>query len=201
MNHQKYFIENWGLSMNKVLLLCSLLLVSSFSYGDISFGDLSKLSSAPEYLEGKFSQDKYLRELDAHLESSGKFDYQRGKSIQWETIEPIQNILLMTPQSITNSQGEDEIVRLQADSNPAVAILSDIFFSVLTADWPQLAAYFTLSGTVEGEHWQVELVPSDKAVMQVVERVKLTGDTFLRELIFFEKNGDQTTITFSDLSQ
>jgi len=187
--------------MNKALLLCGLLLVSTVSYGDLSFDDLSKLSTAPEYLEGKFSQNKYLMELDANLESSGQFNYQRGKSIKWETIEPIQNILLMTPQSITNSQGENEIVSLQADSNPAVTILSDIFFSVLTAEWQQLAAYFTLSGTVEDDQWQVELVTSDKAVMQVVERVQLTGDTLLRELIFFEKNGDQTTIKFSDLIQ
>ncbi len=187
--------------MNKVLLLCTLLLTSTLSYGELSYDELSKLSTAPEYLEGKFSQDKYLIELDAHLESSGQFNYRRGKSIQWETLEPIQNILLMTPQSITNSQGENEIVSLQADSNPAVTILSDIFFSVLTAEWKQLAAYFTLSGTVKDDHWQVELVPSDKAVMQVVERVQLTGDTLLRELIFFEKNGDHTTIIFSELIQ
>lgn len=187
--------------MSKILLLSALLLTSTFSYGELSFDELSKLSTAPEYLEGKFFQDKYLIELDAHLESSGRFNYQRGKSIQWETLEPIQNVLLMAPQSITNSQGGNEIVSLQAESNPAVTILSDIFFSVLTAEWEQLAAYFTLSGTVVDEHWQVELVPRDKTVMQVVKRVQLTGDTLLRELIFFEKNGNQITIKFSEMVQ
>lgn len=187
--------------MNKLYLLCLLLFVSIDSYADVTFEELNDITTTPEYLEGQFVQVKYLSELDASLTSSGVFNYQRGKSIHWETIEPIKNVLLMTPESIINSQGSNTIVSMQAGSNPAVTILSDIFFSVLTAEWEQLSTYFALSGTLADKQWQVELTPIDKTVMQVVSRVKLTGDSLLRELIFFEKSGDRTTINFDALTQ
>lgn len=186
---------------NSFLIYALLLFVPASSYADITFEELNKLSISPAYLQGKFVQEKYLAELDASLKSSGVFNYQRRSSIRWETIEPIQNVLLMTPESITNSQGGNELITMQVDSNPVVTILSDIFFSVLTAEWEQLATYFSLSGSSIEGRWQVELIPSDKTIMQVVSRVQLTGDTLLRELIFFEKNGDKTTIKFDELSQ
>lgn len=187
--------------MSKLYFFIGLLLFVIPAYAQISFAELSRLSTAPDSLQGEFLQEKYLTEIDAHIVSSGVFEYVRDKSIRWETEKPIQNILLMTPESIVNNQGENEIISLQAIDNPVVGVLSDIFFSVLTADWERLGEYFILSGTIADNNWDVELVPKNIAVMQVVNRVKLKGDKLLNEIIFFEKNGDQTTIKFDDLIQ
>ena len=178
-----------------------ILLWPIISGADISVEQLNNIVTSPEYLEGGFSQEKYLSELEATLSSSGVFSYQRDSSIRWETLEPIKNILIMSPQSIINMQGGIEIAKMDLKSNPAVAIFSDIFFSVLTAEWETLSTYFSLSGTLVDEQWQVELIPVDKTMIQVMSRVALKGDTLLRELIFYEKNGDRTTIHFENLSQ
>jgi len=187
--------------VNRFVFLLYTLLWSINSSAEISIEQLNKIVTAPEYLEGRFSQEKYLSELDATLSSSGVFSYQRDKSIRWETIEPIQNILMMSPQNIINMQGGIEIAKMDLKSNPAVAIFSDIFFSVLTAEWDTLSTYFSLSGALAEQQWQVELIPVDKTMMQVMSRVALKGDTLLRELIFYEKNGDRTIIHFENLSQ
>lgn len=171
------------------------------SYAELSFEQLNEIVSTPGYLQGEFSQQKYLTELDATLNSSGVFSYQRDQSIRWQTVQPIQNVLIMTPQSIISRQGDNEIVNLEAASNPAVAILSDIFFSVLMAEWQTLSSYFSMSGTLEGQQWQVELLPVDKTIMQLISRVELRGDTLLRTLVFYENNGDRTIINFDKLSQ
>lgn len=170
-------------------------------HAELTFEQLETLSKSPESLTADFNQQKYLSSLDATLSSSGVFHYQRGKSIRWQTLQPIQNELLMTPDAIVNRQGDQELVRLDTASNPAVAVFSDILFAVLTADWSQLASYFKLSGEGQGGQWHAQLVPIDKVVLQVVSRVELKGDKFLREVILHEASGDQTTIRFKNLSQ
>lgn len=185
----------------KISFSLLLLLLPIVSFAELSFERLDSLSDSPKYLQGNFIQEKYLADLDATLTSSGQFNYQRELEIKWQTLEPIENVLIMTPQSIVNHQRGQDLITLQARSNPIVAMISDIFFSVLTANWTQLETYFSLTGTVNGDNWQAVLVPIDESVMQVVNRIELTGGQFVEKLSFFENNGDHTTIVFEKLTQ
>tara|TARA_R110000772_G_scaffold58136_5_gene131639 strand:- start:1940 stop:2521 length:582 start_codon:yes stop_codon:yes gene_type:complete len=160
---------------------------------------LNQLTLSPGSLSGQFSQQKYLADFDMQLASSGEFDYTKNQSVNWHTLVPIENKITMTPQSITSVQGNTQVMHLQADSNPVVSVLSDIFFSVLTSQWQQLEVYFTLSGQIDDGQWQVVLIPKDSAISQAVSKIELQGDTYLRHLKFIENNGDYTDITFADL--
>lgn len=195
-------------------LLTSLLLLLSFSPisrsstensvdtgNEISFEQLGSVSAAPEYLKGDFKQEKYLQAIEVSLLSTGQFEYSRNESISWITQHPIQNTLTMTPTSIINQQEGQALVELNTETNPAVAVLSDILFSVLTAEWERLSTYFELQGSFEGQQWQAALQPTDRSVAQFISHVELTGDHLLRTIILFEKGGDRTTIYFENLSQ
>ncbi|GAC33413.1 outer membrane lipoprotein carrier protein LolA [Paraglaciecola polaris] len=160
---------------------------------------LNQLTLSPGSLSGQFSQQKYLADFDMQLASSGEFDYTKNQSVNWHTLAPIENKITMTPQSITSVQGNTQVMHLQADSNPVVSVLSDIFFSVLTSQWQQLEVYFTLSGQIDDGQWQVVLIPKDSAISQAVSKIELQGDAYLRHLKFIENNGDYTDITFKDL--
>jgi hypothetical protein len=160
----------------------------------ITFTQLAQVSTTPEKLEGRFNQEKYLAVLDAALISTGVFSYQRGKSIRWETLEPIHNELVMTPATITSKSDDGELLRLDRGSNPTAAALGKIFFSVLTAEWEVLSDYFELSGEIDGHQWHAILVPTEQTVKQVFSRIELKGEILLREIILYEKGGDRTTI-------
>ncbi len=185
----------------KLYLLVILLCLSPFAVGaDLSFDQLERISKNPPGLEGRFTQEKHLAALDTSLHSSGIFSYQRGKFVRWETLKPIQSEMLMTPTSISNKQGGQELMRMETQSSPAVALFNEIFFSVLTAEWGKLSAYFKLTGNIEGGQWHAELVPLDNTVKQVVSRVELKGDALVREIILHESDGDRTTIHFENLN-
>lgn len=187
--------------MRQYLLVILMWLSPIAAYADLTFEQLENVSKTPENLEGRFTQEKYLGALDTVLFSSGIFSYQREKLIRWETLKPIQSEMLITPTAISNKQGDQELMRMETESNPAVALFNEIFFSVLTAEWGKLSAYFKLSGTIEGRQWHAELVPVDKTVKQVVGRVELKGDALVREIILYESGGDRTTIHFESLQQ
>lgn len=178
-----------------ILLGCFPLLASA----GVTFSQLASVSSTPEQLSGRFVQTRYLSALDADLVSEGVFNYQRDGFIRWQIRQPIESELLMTPQTIINRQDGQELLRLESDKSPVVALLSSIFFSVMTAEWEVLENYFLLSGDIQGQQWYADLLPKDSSVLQVVSRIELKGDTLLREVILHEKSGDRTTIQFQQL--
>lgn len=171
-----------------------LLILPFASIAEITFAQLAQISTTPEKLEGRFSQEKYLSALDAGLVSTGVFSYRRGKSIRWEILEPIRSELLMTPEGITSRQDGGELLHLDVNANPTAAVLGEIFFAVLTAEWEKLSNFFELSGRVDGGLWHAVLVPLDQLAMQVFSRIELKGDSLLREIILHQNSGDRTTI-------
>ncbi|MEP4888967.1 MAG: outer membrane lipoprotein carrier protein LolA [Aliiglaciecola sp.] len=189
-----------NVSLIRLFFFC-LTLLPSLVFAQFDINELNAISSSPEFLQGQFVQQKYLNDFDVSLESTGKFDYLQGQNVHWHTLTPIQNLVTMTPSSIVSSQGEVEVMSLQAESNPVVTLLSEVFFSVLTSQWQQLESYFVISGEVEAQTWSVLLEPKDAALAQAISHVELKGDAYLRYLKFYESNGDYTEIHFSQLSQ
>ncbi len=167
----------------------------------VDFKQLEALTAAPDSLRGQFTQTKFVQALDAEFQSSGRFEYQRNRSISWHTLVPIDNLLTLTPGTISSQQGDTVLSDLDSQNNPVVTIFSDIFFGVMTAQWQTLAEYFEMEVQGSPERWTVILHPIDKGVEQVVKRVELSGDQLLREVLLFEAAGDRTQIQFLDLKQ
>lgn len=174
----------------KGLLLIVGLLLSAGVRADISFAELTELSRAPARHEGRFTQEKYIRSVDASLHSNGKFAYRRGESIRWQTLQPIRSKLLLTPEGIRSDQG----LLLQLDSNPMAAAMGEVLFALLTADWDRLAEYFELSGNAAPPRWQAVLVPRKQALDQWFVRIELAGSALPEQIVIHERSGNRTTI-------
>ena len=169
------------------LMLC-LVLVSPAVYAELSFKALGAIVQMPENLEGGFTQEKYLAALEASLISTGKFSYHENKLINWITLTPIKSSLLLTPDSISDESG--------AELSQGSDVLSNVLFSVLTANWAGLSNYFDMSGSTTDENWQVILNPRDATIASVIERIELGGNRFIRELTLYDRSGDYTKIIF-----
>ena len=185
----------------RYLVILSLWCVSlvSPSVWALSFEQLAQHTQTPKALTGHFKQSKYLSAFELELESKGQFHYQQDKSIVWQTLEPVANELILTPDSIVNRQGGQELMRLDAQASPTIAVLSEIFFSVMTADWQRLEQHFSLTGELNEAWWSAQLLPVDESFGQLINRVDLSGDQLLKKVVLHEKSGDTTTIYFSDL--
>ena len=189
--------------MNNFIRACVFTLMSSLaamSWAEpLNYAMLADVTQSPESMSGEFTQTKFLAVLQVGVKSSGRFSYQRDKQVTWLTEQPVVNELIITPTALISRQGEDELLRLDTQKNPAAVILGDIIFSVLTADWSVLARYFTVTGDLNDGSWQAELLPSDESIRQSVTRVELQGDTLLRQIVLHEANGDIITIQFQNL--
>lgn len=172
-------------------LLCALPLLAQAETG---FEQLARITGMPDELQGDFRQQKYLAGIDASLNSSGRFSYRRGVSIRWQILEPIENEILLTPAGLSSRQGNIELLRLDSARNPNAAILGEILFALLSAQWDRLAQYFDMNAEIEGRQWHARLQPRDGVVGQLFERVELRGAELLQQVVLHEASGDRTTI-------
>lgn len=187
--------------MVRLLVGIWLLVTAVFVNAEVTYQLLENRTDSPLKLDGEFTQEKYLAALQTSLSSHGDFNYRRSELIRWNTLYPIENELVMTPESIVNKQGDEEFIRLESSSNPVVSVFSEIFFAVLTADWSKLSTYFRLSGEMGTEGWVAVLVPIEGNVGQVVTKVELQGDRLPQKVVMHEPNGNRTTIKFRNMQQ
>lgn len=180
--------------MNRSLLAGLFLLAPLLAQAEISFMQLSRVASMPDELQGSFHQEKYLAVIDTTLKSSGRYSYRRDESMRWQILEPVQSELLITPHGLSSLQGGDELLRLDADTHPGAAMMGDILFALLGAQWERLERYFDLSGSIEGQQWQAVLMPRDAIVGQLFNRVELQGAGLLELVVLHEAGGDITRI-------
>jgi len=175
--------------------------ISLPAFGEVSFEGLGAISQTPDYLEGKFTQEKYLKALETGLVSTGVFVYKKGDYLIWETLDPISNKLVLTPTTIASQQGDKELLATPAGVDAITSVLSEILFSVLTANWGNLSKYFEMSGDIDRGSWVVELLPIDVTIAATINKIELSGKALLQKIVLYEKQGDSTTIVFSDQHQ
>lgn len=189
--------------MRTLLLLLSLTLASATCLAEpLTLPQLVQRTEAPDSLQGRFSQAKYLSQFDTTLQSSGEFSYQRGVEIRWLTTAPLRSELTMTPGGLETRQQGTLLMKLDAGSQPAARIMSSLFFAVLSADWASLSDYFSLTlDAPDDQRWQARLEPVTPEIAAFVSRVELRGDRWLREAVLYEPRGDSTTIHFEPQPQ
>ena len=187
--------------MIRAACLAAALLLSPAVRADISFEQLAQITSTPQHHRGNFEQEKYLAAVDTSLRSSGRFDFERGKSIRWQILHPIESELLMTPEGITSRAGDETLLEIDARDQPAVAALGEVFFAVLTSDWKTLENWVELGGSIEGRSWHAILTPKSEAAAAVFDRLELFGGELLETIILHESGGNRTTIRLDPPAQ
>lgn len=186
--------------MNKYVLYLMLCLQTLSASAAITLEDLAKYTGSPEKLSGDFKQDKYIHSFETHVLSSGHFKYLRDQSIHWNTVKPVANQMVMTPDTMASKQGEHELVTIAVEANHLAKVLNKVFFAVLTAEWQTLEHFFDQHLQGELENWQVVLIPKGDDLKQLVTQVELTGGKYLKKVVLYEKSGDKTYLYFSNIT-
>lgn len=148
----------------------------------------------PEWLRGEFTQTKKVPGFAKPLVSTGNFVAARGRGVLWRTLKPFASELRLTQNEIRATQGGQTAMRLDAAREPAVRLITTLMFSLLNGDVSGLADVFEVTGSTKGASWQLSLAPKPGALQQVLKKVELEGDGFVRRIQLFEANGDESLI-------
>jgi len=183
--------------MKRRALLLALLPAAAFAETALAQAVRERLQQ-PEWLRGEFTQTKKVPGFAKPLVSRGDFVLARGRGVLWRTVKPFASELRLTHNEIRATQGGQTSMRLDAAREPAVRLITTLMFSLLNGDVSGLADVLELSGSVKGAGWQLSLTPKPGALQQVLKKVELEGDGFVRRIQLFEANGDESLIQLAN---
>jgi hypothetical protein len=183
--------------MKRRTLLLAALPIAAQAAPDLAQAVRERLQQ-PEWLRGDFTQAKKVPGFAKPLVSSGNFVAARGRGVLWRTVKPFASELRLTQNEIRATQGGQTAMKLDASREPAVRVINTLMFALLNGDVSGLAELFELSGSTKGAGWQLALVPRPGALQQVLKKVELEGDGFVRRIQLFEANGDESLIQLAN---
>ncbi|MFG6441901.1 outer membrane lipoprotein carrier protein LolA [Roseateles sp. LKC17W] len=183
--------------MKRRALLLTLLPAAAWAQSNLAQSVRERLQQ-PEWLRGDFTQTKKVPGFAKPLLSSGNFVAARGRGVLWRTLKPFASELRLTQTEIRATQGGQTAMKLEASREPAVRLINTLMFALLNGDVSGLADVFDLKGSVNGAGWQLALAPKAGPLQQVLQRVSLEGDGFVRRIQLFEANGDESLIQLTN---
>ncbi len=169
--------------------------------------DLATLTRVPatslanaQVVRGRFVQRRHLAGLAQPLESRGTFLFARGLGIEWRTEQPFDSQFMLTDAGITQRDEGGDPLRISAADQPALTVVSRVFFALFALDLESLSHDFALSGRHAGkEGWEIGLKPRDKALGSVFRQAIVSGAASVREVTLEDGNGDRSQIELSDV--
>lgn len=156
-----------------------------------------------EVLRGGFEQDKRIAGFKNPLRSQGRFLVARGKGVVWTTLKPFPSEVVITGDRILSRQRDGSSrVEVDAREQPALRSVNAMMFALVSGDVAALSARFNTQVQAKpGNAWTLSLTPKSAALAKAFTRIVLDGDSYVREVVIEEANGDRTHLRFVDLSQ
>ena len=156
---------------------------------------------APEPVtRGEFVQTRALAGIRKPLVSNGRFVVARGLGVLWEDLAPFARTTRLTQGEILQTADGQTLMRLSADREPVVGIITGILFGVLAGDLDALARSFDASGEVEDERWRLEFTPKDAHLARLIRTLAMRGARDIEYVEIISAAGDATRIEFRAIS-
>ncbi len=156
---------------------------------------LLQMSGTPGVV-AEFHERKFLRLLDAPLESEGTLYFQPPDRLARVTKLPARTRLVLDGgrMRFSDEAGASDVAL--AD-NPVARVFAENMVAIFRGDRAELEKRYRLEFHAEGERWQLSLSPRGAPLDRVIASIKLTGaGRVLRELDVVEIDGDSTQTVF-----
>lgn len=146
----------------------------------------------------EFKQEKSIKVLANPLTSSGYLLLANQEAVIWQTTKPIKSTTVISPDSFHQYNKKDQLVTMPANaSNQTSELISSTFLSILSGNIEQLNDNFQVSTSCSETEWHISLIPNNKDILRLVQKIDITGDTQINHLKFIETNQDITQISFT----
>ena len=147
--------------------------------------------SAYELLEGEYSQTRVIKEVDAKLKSSGRFEVGPKVGITWAQAKPFENSMTIRDRKIISNSGTARA------ADPISLEISSTILSVFKNDLDALSKNFVVEKSGKTGDWKLSLVPKAKQLKAMIKSITVQGKKFVNAVSIDEASGGSIQIQFS----
>ena len=179
-----------------ILWACLLLLLPGMALAiPMTQAEVRELLSAEPAQRARFEQEKQVEGLAQPLKSGGEVLLVRGQGLWWHQQQPFELALSLTAQRMSQRVGQGPV---QVIDNPQLLEFSGMMLALFGSDEQALARYFALDFHSTEQGWTLVLTPRAAPLNKVFASLTLSGGKQLDRLVIADRQGDETSIHFSD---
>jgi hypothetical protein len=162
-------------------------------------GQLTQLLSQVRSGEATFTEKRTVDLLERTLESSGRLSFAAPDTFVRETLKPRQEKVAVVGNKVTMSAGgRSRTVAL--DSVPEAAVIMEAIRGTLTGNRQVLEKHFNATVTGAPARWELELVPIEPRLRELVRSVQLGGQqSLVRDVTVIMSDGDRSIMKIEPL--
>jgi hypothetical protein len=121
-----------------------------------------------------FVEKKYIAVLEQPVESSGELLYTAPDRLEKRTLKPRSESMLIEGSSLTVERGKRRMV-LRLQDYPELAAFTESIRGTLAGDIAALRRVYNLELEGSQERWTLTLRPMETRMLQVVQRIRISG--------------------------
>ncbi|WAC15082.1 outer membrane lipoprotein carrier protein LolA [Dyadobacter pollutisoli] len=160
--------------------------------------ELRKTSQATTSIQASFSEEKYLSVLKEPEHSTGLFFYQKNDKMRWEQKTPLKYIILINGDKLRIQEAGKE--KNVGQAGRMAAQIKELMIGLVNGDFQQNKA-FSIACLESNDQYMVVLTPVNRRLKNIYSKISMvfSRDSLrLKELSFFEKNGDKSIMKFQN---
>ena len=181
--------------MKKILLALCLSLSMPILHAEPTQEIFQQLAQT-SLVRAHFEQQKKLVSLNKTFSSQGEILFNKQQGVLWQIKKPVQADLVVTPKKLVQkTQRTLSEINVQQSPYGSVATL---FLQLMAGDQATLTQNFNVTyveNTSKG--WQVQLTPKNALFKKLFTQVDAQGGQYVNQIVLQEKDGNTTTIRFS----
>ena len=149
------------------------------------------------FLKASFVKQRKLKILSKPFNTAGIILFMPEKGVVWQTQKPLIDTLVIKNNGEILSVKENNLP--QAPNNPFIGLASRIFLTLLSLDLGKIQQLFLIEkGDKQGDLYSYILRPKDQQLVNIIDRIVLSGKVRMENIHIIEKSGDSTLVNFSN---
>jgi outer membrane lipoprotein-sorting protein len=168
---------------------------ASVHASDIDMPSLMQLFAASKSIKAEFVERKYLRVLDAPVESRGDLLFQAPSRLEKRTQQPRTETMLIEGNKVSIERGTFKR-SMSLDDFADMASLVQSLTATFRGDQAGIEKYFNWRLTGPASKWQLVLKPKNSKLFVMLQEIRLSGiDNYVHTVETTLTDGDRSLMT------
>jgi outer membrane lipoprotein-sorting protein len=175
----------------------ALLLSANVYANDIDMPTLMRLFAASKSVKAEFAERKFVKILDAPVESNGELLFKAPDRLEKRTIQPRPETLVIEGSKVSIERGSFKRT-MSLDDFADMASLVRSLTATFRGDQVSIEQYFNWKLSGPANKWQLVLKPKTSKLFITLREVRLAGDnSYVHTVETTLTDGDRSLMTLS----
>ena len=187
-----------------VMVMCIIYIIyiapaSAADNNDVLLTSVMNRLAAVKSAKANFTEKKFVRLLDAPVESTGVLIYVAPDRFEKHTKNPVEERMTVERDMVAlDNVAKKKKQQIFIPQFPALAAIVDAMRGALSGNLPQLQQAFSIKASGTHQRWKLHLVPREANQYAYIHAVDISGrDDFIESIEIRQSDGDRSVMSMT----